>query len=87
MLTEVARTFERMTLVIVTHDVREAIKVADTLWLLGREHTPSGDIVPGSRIVETYNLVERELAWEPDIDRTPQFTDFVREIEDRFERL
>ena len=81
LIVEVSRLDERNTIVIVTHDIRAAVQVADTLWLLGR------DGEPGSRIVQTYNLIERELAWEPGIARTPQFAAFVRELEDRFATL
>lgn len=84
LIAEVSRMDERNTLVIVTHDIREAVKVSDTLWLIGRETAPSGEPLPGSRIVETYDLIERDLAWQPGIERTPRFDAFVREVEDRF---
>jgi polar amino acid transport system ATP-binding protein/sulfate transport system ATP-binding protein len=82
LITEVARLAERNTVLIVTHDLREAVKVSDTLWLLGRDGAGAG-----STIVETYDLIARELAWEPDIERTPRFAAFVRELEDRFATL
>jgi polar amino acid transport system ATP-binding protein/sulfate transport system ATP-binding protein len=87
LIAEVARMDERTTIVIVTHDIREAVKVSDTLWLIGRDVAPSGEPVPGSRIVETYDLIERDLAWQPGIERTPAFDAFVREVEDRFVTL
>jgi NitT/TauT family transport system ATP-binding protein len=87
LITEVSLLDERNTLIIVTHDIREAVKISDTVWLLGRERTPSGEPVPGSRIVEAYDLMERGLAWRPGIERTPEFAAFVRELEDRFATL
>ena len=66
----------------VTHDIREAIKIADTLWLLGR--TPGA---AASRIAFDYNLIERELAWSPGIEHTPGFAALVREVEARFATL
>jgi len=72
----------RTTIIVVTHDIREAIKIADTLWLLGRE--PGRD---GSRIVATYNLIERDLAWSPGIEHTPAFAALARELENRFATL
>jgi ABC-type nitrate/sulfonate/bicarbonate transport system ATPase subunit len=87
LIAEVARMDERTTIVIVTHDIREAVKVSDTLWLIGRDAAPSGEPLPGSRIVETYDLIERDLAWQPGIERTPAFDAFVREVEDRFRTL
>lgn len=87
LIAEVARMDERNTIVIVTHDIREAVKVSDTLWLIGRDVAPSGEPLPGSRIVQTYDLIERDLAWHPGIERTPEFDAFVREVEDRFRTL
>ena len=87
LIAELSTMNDRNTIVIVTHDLREAVKVSDTLWLLGRERAPSGEPLPGSRIVETYNLIDRDLAWHPDIARTQPFEAFVRELEDRFHAL
>ncbi len=87
LIAEVSTLDERTTIIVVTHDIREAVKIADTLWLMGRDRTPSGELVPGARIVETYDLVARELAWSPDIERTPRFAEVVRELEDRFASL
>jgi polar amino acid transport system ATP-binding protein/sulfate transport system ATP-binding protein len=84
LIAEVATMHERNTIVIVTHDIREAVKVSDTLWLIGRDRVPSGEPIPGSRIIDTYDLIERDLAWQPGIERTPAFEVFVHEIEDRF---
>jgi polar amino acid transport system ATP-binding protein/sulfate transport system ATP-binding protein len=87
LIAEVSTMDERNTILLVTHDIREAVKVSDTLWLIGRDLGPSGAPVPGSRIVETYNLIDRDLAWQPGIERTPRFEAFVRELEDRFHTL
>jgi NitT/TauT family transport system ATP-binding protein len=87
LIAEVSRMDERNTIIIVTHDIREAVKVSDTLWLVGRDRDADGAPVPGSRIVETYNLIDRDLAWEPGIERTPRFAAFVHELEDRFRTL
>ena len=82
LITEVSLLDERNTIVVVTHDIREAVTVSDTLWLIGREPGK-----PGARIVETYNLIDRDLAWQPGIADTPQFTAFVKEVESRFASL
>jgi polar amino acid transport system ATP-binding protein/sulfate transport system ATP-binding protein len=87
LIVEVSRTDERTTIVIVTHDVREAIKVSDTLWLMGRDRAPSGEPIAGARVVERYDLIERGLAWQPGVERTPAFDALVREVEDRFATL
>lgn len=82
LVAELARLGERTTIIIVTHDIHAAVTVADTLWLMGKEPGK-----PGARIVETYNLIERGLAWRDDISRTPEFAALVREVEDRFATL
>jgi ABC-type nitrate/sulfonate/bicarbonate transport system ATPase subunit len=87
LIAEVSRLGERNTIIVVTHDIPEAVKVCDTLWLLGRERAPSGEPIPGSRITLTYDLIARELAWHEGIERTPRFTEFVREVTDRFAGL
>jgi len=61
--------------------------VADHLWLLGRQRDTDGKIVPGANIVETYNLLDRDLAWHMDIDKEPEFTMFMHEVSQRFAQL
>ncbi len=78
LIVEVARTHEHTTIIVVTHDIRAAAKVADTVWVLGRA-------TAGTRITHTFDLIERDLAWEPGVEHTPRFADFVREVEACFE--
>ena len=61
--------------------------VADHLWLTGRDHDAKGNPLPGSHIVETYDLIERDLCWHPQIITLPRFVDFVREVKERFRSL
>ena len=82
LVAEVAAAHDHATLIVVTHDLREAATIADTLWLLGRDPTDGA-----SRLVATYDLAERGLAWQPDVARTPAFAALVRELEDRFAAL
>jgi hypothetical protein len=37
--------------------------------------------------VETYDLIERDLCWHPQIITQPHFMEFVREVKDRFRSL
>jgi hypothetical protein len=53
---------ELRTVVIVTHDIRAALSVSDTVFLLGRR-TDDGDEGRGATIVDTWDLVELGLAW------------------------
>ncbi len=84
---EIANLDELNTIIIVTHDVTAAASVADHLWMMGRERDESGRVIPGSRIVETYDLIERELCWNPEITSSTKFLDFVREVKERFKTL
>jgi ABC-type nitrate/sulfonate/bicarbonate transport system ATPase subunit len=83
---EVAQMDELRTIVVVTHDVTSAAAISDTIWLLGRDRV-DGEPVPGARIQGEYDLVERGLTWEPDIERLPAFHELVREIRERFRTL
>lgn len=81
---EVANQDDLNTVILVTHDIPTAVSLADTIWLMGRDRSPGGGLVPGSRIVETYDLIDRGLCWHENIQRCPEFATMVREIEDRF---
>jgi polar amino acid transport system ATP-binding protein/sulfate transport system ATP-binding protein len=87
LITKVADMDDLNTIIVVTHDVTAACSVADHLWLMGRDTDAAGNKIPGSRIVKEYNLIERDLCWQPGIITTARFTDFVREVKDEFRRL
>ena len=84
---KVANMDELNTIIVVTHDITAAAAVADHLWLMGRDHDAKGNPLPGSHIVATYDLVERDLCWHPQIITQPKFMEFVREVKDRFRSL
>lgn len=75
------------TIIIVTHDITSAASVSDHLWLMGREKDTNSNFIPGARIVETYDLIQRDLCWEPDIITQPRFAEFVLEVKNRFREL
>lgn len=87
LINEIACLDELNTIIVVTHDVTAAATVADHLWLMGRDKDASGNFIPGARIQETFDLIERDLCWRPDITNTPHFLEFVREVKDRFQTL
>lgn len=87
LMTNVAEQHDLNTIIMVTHDIPSALAVADTVWLMGRDRTPEGALVPGARIVDTYDLIERGLCWHPEVHRTEVFSDLVQEIQERFETL
>lgn len=87
LLAEVACMHEMNTIVVVTHDIAAALEVADTIWLMGRDRDEKGQIIPGAKIMESYNLIERGLAWRDGIATTPEFMLMMREIRARFPSL
>ena len=87
LINEIACLDELNTIIVVTHDVTAAATVADHLWLMGRDRDASGNIIPGARIQETYDLIERDLCWHPGITNSSKFLEFVREVKKRFQTL
>ena len=84
---EMARMDDLTTYILVTHDVRAACSVADTIWLLGRDRDKNGSVIPGARVQAEYNLVDRGIAWQPNATERPEFTELLREIRALFPRL
>jgi NitT/TauT family transport system ATP-binding protein len=87
LIDQMAAADELATFIVVTHDIESAIAVSDTLWLLGRERDAEGKPIPGARVMHTYDLAERGLAWEERPKDHPQFFELLREIETLFPTL
>ncbi len=87
LILEVSQTHDHNTIIVVTHDVSAAVAVSDTIWLMGRDRDAAGNAIPGARIVETIDLIERDLAWQPDIRSRPGYIELVNEIKARFHTL
>jgi ABC-type nitrate/sulfonate/bicarbonate transport system ATPase subunit len=84
LVTEVANDHELNTVVVVTHDVRAALRVSDTVILLGKS---ANDGAAGAGVRATYDLVDLGLAWEHG-KRAPQaVAELEHEIETRFRQL
>jgi polar amino acid transport system ATP-binding protein/sulfate transport system ATP-binding protein len=79
---EVADDHELNTVLIVTHDIRAALAVSDTIFLLGNLG-PRG----GARIRRTYDLVALGLAWEYGTRDPNGVLLLEREIEHEFRDL
>lgn len=82
LISEVANRDELNIIIIATHDIRAALTIADTVWLLGRDANK-----PGATVVSTYDLVSRGLCWQPGVEKTVTFQGAWREIMDRLEGL
>jgi ABC-type nitrate/sulfonate/bicarbonate transport system ATPase subunit len=86
-ISHAANLSELNTFIVVTHDVTAAVSLADHIWLLGNERDAQGNMIPGAKIVETYDLLERGLCYEEGAITNPKFMETIREIKDRFRTL
>jgi polar amino acid transport system ATP-binding protein/sulfate transport system ATP-binding protein len=84
LVTEVANEHQLNTVVLVTHDVRAALRVSDTIILLGRSANDSGG---GATVAATYDLVDLGLAWEHGATAPLAVAQLEHEIELRFREL
>jgi polar amino acid transport system ATP-binding protein/sulfate transport system ATP-binding protein len=85
LVTDVANQEELNTVVIVTHDVRAALAVSDTLVLLGRGRDARGRR-GGATVAATYDLAALGVAWGA-AEGTGEMACLEREIEARFQEL
>lgn len=83
----VANQHEWNTVILVTHDVRAALLVSDTLLLLGRSPISGAGRATSASIQGSYDLVERGLAWHPELAGTLVFAEAERELRDHFRSL
>ena len=75
LLLQVSLSDELKTLIIVSHDIATAVAISDTVFILGRQAGKEG-----STLVREIDLMERGLAWQPDVRREKAFTDTLAEI-------
>ncbi|MBI4903680.1 MAG: ABC transporter ATP-binding protein [Acidobacteria bacterium] len=87
LIREVAHSDTLNTIVIVTHDIVAALEVSDTIWLMGRDRSPDGTIIPGARIQRVYDLKEMGLAWRRDPAGSPELLELLREVRGRFAEM
>jgi ABC-type nitrate/sulfonate/bicarbonate transport system ATPase subunit len=87
MISEIANANELNTIIIVSHDIVSTAAIADTLWLMGRDRDAENNPIPGARIKHSFNLIDRGLAWRPDIKKLPAFTQLINEVRDLFAAL
>ena len=86
LIVDVANLDELNSILLVTHDIRAAMIVGDTMHFLGRDRR-DGKVVPGAKIQGTIDLVERGLAWTRGVAELPEFSILEREIKARFTTL
>jgi ABC-type nitrate/sulfonate/bicarbonate transport system ATPase subunit len=79
---KVASTHEHNTVIFTTHDLESAVRLADEIWVLGREEGK-----PGATVIRRLDLIQRGLAWDPNISKNPAFWTTVNELYDLFTTL
>ena len=73
---------EHNTVIFTTHDLESAARLADVIWVLGREPGK-----PGATVVRQIDMIENGLAWETDHNHHPAFWPLVTELYDLFKTL
>ncbi len=87
LLVQVRDMDELNTIVIVTHDIRAALTVADTVLMLGRDRAADGKIASGAHIKEKIDMVELGLAYRDDLETDAKFLDLERRVKAQFATL
>jgi ABC-type nitrate/sulfonate/bicarbonate transport system ATPase subunit len=82
LINEVNLVDEKNTTIFTTHDLESAVTIADHIWVLGREEGK-----PGATVMKEVNLIERDLAWQPNITQHPNFQPTVNELKELFKTL
>jgi polar amino acid transport system ATP-binding protein/sulfate transport system ATP-binding protein len=80
LIRKISTSHELSTMIITTHDVGTAVEIADTIWVMGREKDANGNFIPGAKIVKTFDLIGRDLAWHTNIRKMPNFRPTCEEI-------
>lgn len=86
LIVDTANIEDENTVILVTHDIRAALMVSDTLFVLGRDRENDA-FKPGARVQFKYDLVERGLAYQLHVEDKPEFTALERELRAHFRHL
>jgi ABC-type nitrate/sulfonate/bicarbonate transport system ATPase subunit len=75
LLLQVSLSDELKTLIIVSHDIETSVAISDTVFILGNEAGKAGAIIK-----KEIDLIERDLAWQKNIQKERRFIDTIEEI-------
>ena len=75
LLIKISTLNEYNTLIIVSHDAENAMAISDTAFILAKEEGKEG-----ATITEKIDLMEMDLAWDPEIKLKPRFQELVDSI-------
>jgi ABC-type nitrate/sulfonate/bicarbonate transport system ATPase subunit len=84
LISDTANLDDENTIILVTHDIHASLVCSDTIFMIGRERGAKGEMVPGARVVFTYDLVARGLAYQPGLVDKPAFAELERELRQNF---
>ena len=87
LITEVSLAHEDNTIIITTHDIETALRISDTIWVLGAERDAANKKIPGSTCIKKFDLAQMGLAWDANVDQNPLFMQTMREIKAIFNNL
>lgn len=80
LINHIAHQHTLNTFIIITHDVTSALTISDHVYLLGRDRDERGQPIAGSRVMKEYDLIGEGLAYRPDIEDLPRFSELRKEI-------
>ena len=89
LICEISHTNEYLSIVIISHDISSAIKVSDTIYLIGRARNTEHKIIPGAYIHHdrTVDLAKMGVAWKPELWDGNEFFEITAKIENLFPYL
>lgn len=74
-LVDISLSDEYKTIVIISHDLSNSLAISDHAFILAKEEGKEG-----ATITKEISLVERNLAWDPDIKGRPEFRELLNEV-------
>jgi polar amino acid transport system ATP-binding protein/sulfate transport system ATP-binding protein/NitT/TauT family transport system ATP-binding protein len=77
LLSKVASSDEFKTLIIVSHDLTNSAAISDTIFVMSKQGREEGT---GATIIREIDLLERDLAYHPEIKRMSAFHDTIEEV-------
>lgn len=87
LIVKTANLREENTIVIVSHDISNTLIIADTVYMMGKNHNPDGSLIPGATIKFVYDMVDLDLAWHENLRKDPRFNELVLEVRDTYKEL
>lgn len=81
---EISLMDEENTIIIISHNIAEAVDVADEIWIMGYDKDCNGNNIDGARIQHSFDLKESGLAWT---ESNQNHLNLVQKIENVFRNL